>query len=885
MELGSEVESLFHRIAGLPYSEQRRALTDEGISASVRAEVQSLLAHDQSTGYALDDLVHGAVCHSLESHLIPDSRCGRYQLIELIGHGGMGSVYLAERIDGEVRQRVAVKLLRTSMDSAEARLQFQKERQILADLSHPHIARLLDVGRADDGRPFLAMELVNGTPIDVFCSELPLRERVQLFEVLCTAIVYAHSMLVVHRDVKPANVLVDGTGAPKLLDFGIAKLMDTSIDPTATAERRLTPQYASPEQITGRPVGTASDIFSLGSLLYLLITGRPPFGYQDYPTRSELQRAVCECEPVRPRQWNNKIDQDLEAIVRRAMRKEPNQRYESADALREDLRSWLQRKPVKARQGNWWYFARRQLRRHWIPATASVVTVAGLTIGLGVALHERYVAQDRFNDVRKLAGEMLQIGADIEELPGAIHEREQIAKTSLDYLERLSKDAGRNVDLEMDLGSGYRSIAEIEGGIGRLNLGRTKEAEITLQKSEHFLQDAWQQRPTDASILRSLMFTVDDQLRLDQALSRLPDLQRNLTRLHALSLNFARVAPNKPGKWGTLSNIYDSLSSAADKLHQSSASLQFAHQSIEFQRKLVAEKDNRYTRGNLALSLDTYGESMTAAGDLNGAMPVLKEGLGILNQIAETTKDDSLLTLNMGAAHVNIATLLHDRDELMDDGGKRKDEVVAEFEKSIVLFRQTVHFDPSDNEAALNLAWTATEFCWILQTVDAKRSLAECDEAIAVLRGLPAENARRNAALSTALSESVYPLWKLHRAGEANKRLSEATGLLAGTADTELTSVDLSTDPYQVLSRAQADQFAFAGRTGDAIRVHENWLHLVESNNGARFWTLPDALIVADRYKTLAGLYASGGELDKEQKMLNNRSELLVRWRRNLPGR
>jgi tetratricopeptide (TPR) repeat protein/predicted Ser/Thr protein kinase len=882
MELGSEVESLFHRLAGLSLPEQRRALTEESISASVRAEVESLLAHDQPTGCGLDDVVHGAVAHSLESPLIANSLCGRYRLIELIGHGGMGSVYLAERVDGEVHQRVAVKLLRISMDTAEARQQFQKERQILADLSHPHIARLLDAGRADDGRPFLAMEFVDGTPIDDFCRELPLRDRVQLFEVLCGAIVYAHSMLVVHRDVKPGNVLVDATGAPKLLDFGIAKLMNTASDATATAHRRLTPQYASPEQILGRPVGAASDIFSLGSLLYILITGQPPFGYQDYPTRSELQRAVCESDPVRPGERNNKIDQDLEAIVRRAMRKEPDDRYESADALREDLRAWLQRKPVRARQGNWWYVARRQLRRHWIPATASAVTVAGLAIGLGIALHESYVAKNRFNDVHKLANEMLQIGTDIETLPGATRERERIAKTSLDYLERLSRDAGTDVDLEMDLGAGYRSIAEIQGGIGQLNLGRSDQAASSLQKSELFLEDARRQRPNDSKILRALMLTVDAQLGMDRALSRLSDLRQTLTQLHNLSLDFERTAPDTPKKWGALSVTYESLAKAASKLRETADSLRFAYQSVEFQKKLVAVHDNRFTRGNLAISLNSYGASLSSAGDLNGALRVEREGLAILNHIAETDKDDSILTLNIGASHSDIATRLNQIKELLDEHGSQDDEAVSELEQGLVFLHQTVHLDPSDNEAALNLAWTATELGRILQTTDVKRALAACDEAITVLRALPAQNARRNAALSTALSESVYPLCKLQRSAETSRRLAEATSLLAGTPATESTSVDLSTDPYQVLSRAQADQFASASQPAEAIRVHEIWLRRIESNDDARFWTLPDALVVADRYKTVAALYASIGELDKQQEMLKKRARLLARCRRNL---
>ena len=879
MEFGSDVELLFHRLAGLSRREQQQILTSEGVPASVRAEVESLLALDELSSCVLEDVVHGAVSDTLDSPALANARCGVYRLVELIGHGGMGSVYLAERADGEVEQRVAVKLLRISTDTAEARQQFQKERQILADLSHPHIARLLDAGRADDGRPFLAMEYVDGTPIDEFCRDLTLRERVQLLEVLCGAIVYAHSMLVVHRDVKPGNVLIDASGAPKLLDFGIAKLMDTAGDTTATADRRLTPQYASPEQILGRPVGAASDIFSLGSLLYFLITSQPPFRYQDYPTRSELQRAVCERQPIRPSEWNNKIDKDLEAIVRRAMRKEPNERYESADALREDLRAWLDRKPVKARQGNWWYLTRRQLRRQWIPATACAVTVVGLAIGLGIALHESNAAKRRFDDVHKLANEMLEAGDDIEELPGATEVRERIAKTSLDYLERLSRDAGHDVNLEMDIGSGYRLISEIQGGVGKLNLGHSGEAASNLERSEHFLHDAWRQRPDDARVLRALILTVNAQVLLDTGLSRFSELRQSVKELHNLALEFERIAPDQPTKWGALSDSYDSLALAAHKLRENAEALRFAKQSVEFQRELVSKQDNRYTRSNLAISMHSYGLLMSSAGDLNGGLRVQREGLAILNQVAATVKDDSVLILNIGAAHSDIGTLLNEQGELIEDGAGGE-EAVSELEQGLAWFRKTVRRDPSDNETALGLTSSAMELGRVLQTANAKKALAACEEAIAVLRALPAQNARRNSALSTALSESASLLCKLGRRAEGEKRLAEARMLLAGTVDTGSSNVDLATDPFQVFSQAKADQLVASGRLPEAIREHESWLSLAASNGAGKSWTLPDALIVAHRYRALAGLYESAGAVDKQQQTMRMRSQLLALWRR-----
>ena len=216
------------------------------------------------------------------------------------------------------------------------------------------------------------MEFVNGIPIDEFCNQLPLRRQLELFEILCGTVVYAHRMLVVHRDIKPSNILVDANGAPKLLDFGIAKLLDEAADSTVTGERRLTPQYASPEQIQGSPVGAASDIFSLGALLYRLTTGRSAFRPEDHSTRLELERAICRDIPRLPSHWNQKADKELDAIISKAMRKEPNERYSSADALREDVVAWLEHRPVKARQGGWYGTLRgASFDTIGFPATAS----------------------------------------------------------------------------------------------------------------------------------------------------------------------------------------------------------------------------------------------------------------------------------------------------------------------------------------------------------------------------------------------------------------------------------------------------------------------------------------------------------------------------------
>jgi tetratricopeptide (TPR) repeat protein/tRNA A-37 threonylcarbamoyl transferase component Bud32 len=880
MELNADVERLFHQLADLSPQDRDQMMIDEGVAPEVRLFVESLLANDDLEEDPLDDVVQGAVSQALEYPLAKDVCCGPYRLLNLIGNGGMGSVYAAERADGEVRQKVAVKLLRVNIDTPSSRQLFQKERQILADLAHPNIARLLDVGHADDGRPFFAMEYVDGTPIDEFCNQLPLRRQLELFEILCRTVVYAHRMLVVHRDIKPSNILVDANGTPKLLDFGIAKLLDEATDSTVTGERRLTPQYASPEQIQGSPVGAASDIFSLGALLYRLTTGRSAFRPEDYPTRSELERAVCRDIPPRPSQWNRKVDKDLDAIISKAMRKEPNERYTSADALREDIVAWLERRPVRARQGGWWYTARRQLRHYRIPLAAITATVAGLAIGLGIALHERNLAQRRFAAVHKFANEMLQVGNDIQGLAGGAPARERIVTTSLAYLEELSRDAGNDLDLELDIGSAYRAVADIQGGVQTENLGQSDAALSSLAKAEGLIRDVWKKRPDNPRVIRRLMNTVETEYRLDEGLHRSRDLHEKALELSSLADQYERVAPEASTKWIALGSVYDSLAQGSEQVGDINGGLQFANLAIQFDRKLADNKDIRYSQGNLALSMESYATLLMSKGDLNNALPMMRESLGMLDKMAISLKDDTTLGMNIGSGHSDIGSLLWQRRELL--GSSDGKQAIAEFRKALEYFRRNSRLDPSEQEARISVSETAAELGSALQGSDPAAALAAYDEAIAALRAMPNENSRQHSPLSIALSQSVRPLYALGRIEEGKRRLAEAKQLAAANATVEVNDVESLENPMGSISRAESICLASVGRYEDAIQVNLKWLQEVPSVRPSTQRRLSDALTIAERYQELASVYRLAGRVDEAQAALQEREELLDPWRRAL---
>jgi serine/threonine-protein kinase len=423
-DLFRRAEELFLRVTALPEAE-RAAAVDEacGVDAAVAREVHSLLDHARRMGSFLEEPALGTdfglpsqadlAAEDLSGQLV-----GRYRLERCIGSGGMGTVYLATRADAEFSQRVAVKLVKRGMDSDEILRRFRAEKQTLAALHHPHIALLLDGGITDSGQPYLVMEYVEGEPIDRHCDRhrLPVEQRLALFLTICDAVRHAHQNLVIHRDLKPANILVSGDGIPKLVDFGIAKLIAPGERPHATTpqERRLTPEYASPEQVTGRPVTTSSDIYSLGVILYGLLCGHQPYRF---PTRTpaEIERVVAEgpaprpsetvtrierisrgdaCEAitpvdvgrarsVRPEALARRLRGDLDTIVLMALRKEPERRYASVDHLAADIRHHLAGLPVSAHRDTFGYRFAKFARRHRVGTALGAVAV--LLLGAAVS--------------------------------------------------------------------------------------------------------------------------------------------------------------------------------------------------------------------------------------------------------------------------------------------------------------------------------------------------------------------------------------------------------------------------------------------------------------------------------------------------------------------
>jgi serine/threonine protein kinase len=334
-------------------------------------------------------------------------KIGPWRITGTLGQGGMGTVYEAVREDDQFEKRVAIKLLALGVDKA-AEERFRNERQILASLVHPHIALLLDGGATPDGQPYLVIERIEGVSVTEYAAreELTVEQRLELFGRICSAVQYAHQNLVVHRDIKPGNILVTADGAPKLLDFGIAKLLDTDSDTAATGVRMLTPDYASPEQLRGEPVTTATDIYLLGLLLYELLTAQNPHQLVA-STGPSMERAVCELELPRPSavadpRWRRSLEGDLDTIILKALRKEPERRYGSVERLWGDIRRHLDGLPITARQDTLFYRSSKLVRRHRLAFGTAALVMVTLGAGAVVSAREASRAERRFEQVRRL---------------------------------------------------------------------------------------------------------------------------------------------------------------------------------------------------------------------------------------------------------------------------------------------------------------------------------------------------------------------------------------------------------------------------------------------------------------------------------------------------
>ncbi len=455
-------------------------------------------------------------------HLPAERSIGPFTLERELGRGGMGTVYLGSRSELGFVQHVAIKVL--GSDVAQGAVErLRDERRILATLNHPNIAHFVDGGTTSDGLPYLAMEYVDGRPVTAYCDDarLGVAARLRLFMTICGAVHFAHQHLVVHRDIKPSNILVTSDGTPKLLDFGIAKLTEPGRGATAAGQDVgpatapvLTPHYASPEQAAGAPVTTATDVYSLGVLLYELVTGSGPYaGVGRDSSPLAVLDAVRGDDPQRPsvaaaRAKRAGVDGGLDAILLKALRKAPADRYGSAEQFADDITRYLAGRPVRAHDGSSLYAARKFVSRHRGAVAAAILLAFSLGAGMATTRWEAQRAQRRFNDVRELARTfMFEVHDAVEPLPGSTRARQLLVSNALTYLDRLAADASGDPSLQRELATGYEKMADVLGQPRRPNLGDRTGAVRAYRKAQALREQLLAAEPASRDIRRELSTT------------------------------------------------------------------------------------------------------------------------------------------------------------------------------------------------------------------------------------------------------------------------------------------------------------------------------------------------------------------------------------------
>jgi eukaryotic-like serine/threonine-protein kinase len=784
-EQWGSVENYFDRLREVPARErpaQLCAIADE----EVRREVESLLEH--ATGTTHVKTMIGAMAaragemHSGGADVSTGRHIGPYRVIRRLGQGGQGTVFEAMRDDGTFRQRVALKIVKRDMDTLDARRRFRQERQILARLEHPLIGRLLDGGETEDGAPYLVMEFIEGESLIVGTEGWPLRRKLELFRKILAAVAFAHRNLIVHRDLKPSNIFVSRDGDPKLLDFGIAKLMQGEVQDdagqmtktmTMTSAGIMTPDYASPEQVRSEPPSVATDIYSLGAILYELLSGARPHRLATYAT-AEIYRAICEETPLAPSaaakdpQLRRQLCGDLDTLVLHALNRDAAARYPSADAFREEIERYLEGRSLRVRPASPLDRAWRFTKRNRLAVGAGVALAASLIGGITVSAIEARRAQRRFAQVRELATTFLfQFYDQVTPLAGSTAVRASIVETARKYLDGLAREAGNDKDLVFELAQAYARLGTVQGAQGRANLGQMEEARRSFDRSVELYarlpvnRDApaeWRRKAAEALIARAGIEYVADRGDAAEPIAR-----------RALAL----VDHPDPGD-GATRLIYGFALEHLGEIRQLQGQSQEALMLGEAARKTFLDlisaggAEQGKARDELIPTEERVARTKVRLGDLDGALAGFQEMTlsgDACDESAPVRKPCRVWANHISwTADVYAAT---DRPNLHQP------------DKAAPLYRRSVHIleilaaeDPQDRQMRFDLASRYGKLGDALWQADPKGAIELYDRALATAQALVSKEqvGQLRAAYLNAIGR---PLILLGRNAEARRALNE----------------------------------------------------------------------------------------------------------------
>jgi non-specific serine/threonine protein kinase/serine/threonine-protein kinase len=705
-----------------------RAALLAGLEPGVLDEVRSLLEAHEAAGAFLtlpDD-----------SPLRPGLRVGSYLLRQELGRGGMGVVFRAERADGEVRQQVAIKFVAGALLPEEVHRRFLQERQILAALNHPNIVHFLDGGAFRNHR-YLVMELVEGEPLQRYCQQQSLQRdaRLRLFGQVCAAVAYAHERLILHRDLKPANILVTAGGTVKVLDFGIAQLLDAEAagPQTATLLRAVSLSCASPEQLRGEHLTPASDVYALGVLLYELLTGVNPHGAPESSFAETYQR-VMEERIRPPRALCPEVPRDLEAIVVKAMARDVERRYGTVAALAEDVRRFCEGLPVSAVPPTWGYRLSRFLRRRPVTVATGAATTVALAVSASLYLAQIRREARRFEDSRRLIRTVIfDVQQGMESIPATLPLRRTLLERSLEYLGAAAQDAGREPVLLRELGAAYNELARVQGNPLNGNLGDRAGAQDSLERAETLLKRSLALAREDPETWRELA-----RLHARRAEHADQQAQRSAAREHArqavvFAQRYHRVNPNSAAASHTLAmaRFVDALTMPAEPWRERlDAFLAAGALYQEAYAREPARTDALRTFGNTERRV---AEILSDHGQPEEGLQHVNQALTISGGLLERNPQNVAVLLD-GAADWTVTGEILDRQT-------RYVEAAEAYRRSIELLERASALDPEDTRVPERLAISSRYLAdALLQSGRPQPALDPARRAVDLFAGLERKN-------------------------------------------------------------------------------------------------------------------------------------------------
>jgi len=800
LERWDRVEQLYHAAIGQDESQratflQRACAHDEGL----RREVESLLTYVKQTGKFIDKGALALVAEEMAAAHVGDSqttadhmigkRISQYRIVARVGSGGMGEVFSAVRADEAYEKLVALKLISNGRHSTSFINRFRTERQILAELDHPNIARLFDGGTSEDGSPYFVMEYIEGESITAYCDHhrLSIADRLKLLLQVCSAVQYAHQHLIIHRDIKPDNILVTAEGVAKLMDFGIAKILvdaeSGQRDATVTGLRAFTPAYASPEQVKGEAITTASDVYSLGVVLYELLAGRSPYRTTSH-AQHEMARAICEVEPEKastaavssaplqgdkisaaslsslrntsPDKLRRVLSGDLDQIVLKALRKEPPHRYASAQAFADDIQAYVLGLPVSARRGTIGYRAGKFVRRNKLTLAVTAVFVLMILAGVVAVVREARIArmaqvraEQRFESLRKLTNSLLfEFHDSIENLPGSTAARELVVRRALEYLDQIAAQGHDDPATLRDLAAAYERLGQIQSQAFHPHTGGTG----SLQQANTLFEEALE-------IRRRLAFSNPEDM----------NLQFDLL--------------------GSMSNVAAVYEERGDL----DRALDLQQQRLQIEERLQAKHDSEELRSAIGSSLIGIGDLKIWLGDFEPAVENMRQALAMSQASLDTNPASFPARRSVLRAHSWLGTALK--------FDRKYAEAASETRKALALADQLAADDPHNTYVQRYIGSDSEELCKCLAYAGLFSEVrSQCRRAIAIdeiMMKSDKDNVQATADVASTNLTTGLALYLMHSPREAASFLRRADSIYHEVAsrdpDSQSNAVDHAT--------------------------------------------------------------------------------------------